>query len=540
MKRLLPAAAFLSVALVSLVMAGYAFFAVNEAARIKFEATADEALNRIEGRLEIHLALLDATHALFQARDGQLSRMAFKTFFDALDFEKNFSGLRGIGFLRLIKTGDEFVAVQDIERNQGETLPIYPDTDQALRTPVILFEPREGVAGIGYDMFTDPVRRAAIDKAMDDEGMWATGVVQIGKPAGDPGVPGFLVFKRLNVGTVPSDDAQSGTVPETTTVGLLFASFRSAELFNSALGRYPLLPVTAEIFDGAPDGGNLLFRTSAPPGAVHGTDLSVTRQTIVGGRQWTIVFRPTSAFEPPTSLAVPLMLGTFGLLLATAIAAATRLQVKAYEAAQALQQATEQSLLEKDLMLQEMKHRIKNSITRILAIARQTASGAPDIGQFIATFGARLQAMAASQDVLTQARWQKANLVDLLTIELGQAFGSELPAGLMSGPSVRLDETTTQALGLTFHELATNTLKYSDVSGLRVTWEVVREGRNRRLHLIWSESGLTDVNEPEKTGFGTKLIDMTITRELGGTIRREYRSNGLQVEIVVPLGTTKS
>ncbi|MGO4836043.1 CHASE domain-containing protein, partial [Rhizobiaceae sp. 2RAB30] len=200
MKRLLPAAAFLSVALVSLVMAGYAFFAVNEAARIKFEATADEALNRIEGRLEIHLALLDATHALFQARDGQLSRMAFKTFFDALDFEKNFSGLRGIGFLRLIKTGDEFVAVQDIERNQGETLPIYPDTDQALRTPVILFEPREGVAGIGYDMFTDPVRRAAIEKAMGDEGKWATGLVEIGKPAGDPGVPAFLDFKRLHVG----------------------------------------------------------------------------------------------------------------------------------------------------------------------------------------------------------------------------------------------------------------------------------------------------------------------------------------------------
>lgn len=536
MKRFLPAAAFLSVALVSLAMAGYAYFAVHEAARIKFEATADEALNRIEGRLEIHLALLDATHALFQAREGQVTRMAFKLFFDALDFEKNFNGLRGIGFLRLIETGDEAVAVQEIERNHGETLSIYPDTDQPWRTPAILFEPREGVAGIGYDMFADPVRRAAIEKAMGDEGMWATGLVQIGEATGGTGVPGFLVFKRLNVG-----GARSGTAaPETATTGLLFASFRSAEFFNSALGRAPLLPVTADIFVGTPEDAKLLFRTEAPPGTVHGADLSVTRQTVVGGRQWTIVFRPTSAFGPPTSLAVPLMFGTFGLLLATAIAVAARLQVKAYEAAQALQQATEKSLLEKDLMLQEMKHRIKNSITRIMAIARQTAAGASDIGQFTTTFGARLQAMAASQDVLTRARWQKADLVDLLTIELGQAFGSELPPGLLSGPSVRLDETTTQALGLAFHELATNTLKYGDVSGLRVTWEVLRDGQNRRLHLRWLESGLTNISEPEKTGFGTKLIDMTITRELAGTIRRDYHANGLQVEIAVPLGKTKS
>lgn len=536
MKRFLPAAAFLSVALVSLVTAGFSYLAVHEAARIKFEATADEALNRIESRLEIHLALLDATHAFFKARDGDVSRIAFKTFFDALDFRTNFNGLRGIGFLRLIKPGHEAVAEQDMVRNHGGPLPIYPDTDQPWRTPVVLFEPLEALGGIGYDMFTDPDRRLAIEKAMRDKGVWSTGLVQIGRPGDGPTTPGFLAFKRLDIGTVPSGAA----APETTTVGLLYAAFRSAELFNTALGRPPFLPVTAEIFDGSSGAGRLLFRTETPPGTVHGSELSVTRKTVVGGRQWTIMFRPSSAFEPPSSLAVPLLLGTFGLLLAATIAVAALFQVKAYDAARALQQATAKSLLEKDLMLQEMKHRIKNSITRIVAIARQTAAGASDIDQFNTTFGARLQAMAASQDVLTRARWQKADLIDLLTIELGLAFGNELPAGMLSGPSVRLDETTTQALGLTFHELATNTLKYGDVSGLKVTWEVLRDGRNRRLHLKWSESGLANIAAPERTGFGTKLIDMTITRELDGTIRRDYRADGLQVEIVVPLGKRKS
>ncbi|TIT45393.1 MAG: histidine kinase, partial [Mesorhizobium sp.] len=84
-----------------------------------------------------------------------------------------------------------------------------------------------------------------------------------------------------------------------------------------------------------------------------------------------------------------------------------RYQERAYDAVSALHETTEKSLLEKDLMLQEMKHRIKNSITRVLAIARQTASRATDVNEFSASFSARLQAMAASQDMLTRSRWQK-------------------------------------------------------------------------------------------------------------------------------------
>jgi len=188
-------------------------------------------------------------------------------------------------------------------------------------------------------------------------------------------------------------------------------------------------------------------------------------------------------------------------------------------------------------MLQEMKHRIKNSITRGLAIARQTAAGAKDVGEFSESFSARLQAMAASQDMLTRSRWQKADLSELLRIELSQAFGKELPDGVLAGPKVMLSETATQALGLTFHELATNALKYGEVGNspdaLKVEWRVEQGGN--RLRLSWRETGSAPVIAPEKPGFGTKLIDMNITRELKGTIRRDYRSDGLHIEIEIPL-----
>ena len=128
----------------------------------------------------------------------------------------------------------------------------------------------------------------------------------------------------------------------------------------------------------------------------------------------------------------------------------------------------------------------------------------------------------------------------MLTIELEQVFGKNLDAGTLSGPPVKLDETTTQALGLTFHELATNALKYGDLGrgkgGLKVDWRVTGTRTAKALQLTWVEVSEEALSVPEKVSFGTKLIDMNITRELGGKIAREFRANGLKVEIEIPLG----
>ena len=538
MKKFFPIVAFIAVALISLTMAGFAYFATQEAARIKFEATADDALNRIESRIDLHLSLLRSTQALFDARNGDISHNEFKAFFSALDVDSNFAGLRGIGFLRLAKTGDEAAVERDILRDGGAAHTVYPATAEPWRTPIVLFEPMDpsNQASIGFDMFSEPVRRAAIEKAMADDQQHASGLLQLGQGTGAAQTfTGFLVFVRLNVETAP--DVINAN--RSSTAGFLYAAFRASDLFQTALSRAPLLPVNTEIYDGKVDGDNLLFRSETPPVATIGDRLLVTRKIVVAGRPWTVLFRPTSAFSLPSSRAIPVMLGLFGLLLAGAIALVARYQERAYDAVSLLHETTEKSLLEKDLMLQEMKHRIKNSITRVLAIARQTASHATDVKEFSSSFAARLQAMAASQDMLTRSRWQKADLGDLLRIELGQVFGKELPDGILSGPEVLLDETTTQALGLTFHELATNALKYGEagnsVGALKVDWSLDARGRDKTLVLNWREAGQKKLEAPAKTGFGTKLIDLNVTRELHGTIKRDFHAEGLTVEIRIPL-----
>jgi len=530
LRKYFPVAVFLSVALASLIMAGFAFFATEEASRFKFEATADDALNRIQSRIELNLALLSAAHAFAAAENGDVSREKYETFYRSLGVDDRTSGLRGIGFLRVVNAGAETGINSQLARSFGSPSAVWPETDQKLRAAVTLFEPYDEAssAGIGFDMFTDPLRREAIQAAIATGEAHATGRILLGKASGDDRTPGFIVFLHLGQGSLATasvtDDGSS----------MLYAAFRATDLFNAALGRAPLLPVNAEAYVGKPTAENLLYRSETPPQDPE-NGVVVTRNLKVAGQTWTILFRPSGAFAAPASKTVPVMLGLFGLLLAMAIAFIARYRERAYEAVALMQENAERSLFEKDLMLQEMKHRIKNSITRVLAIARQTAAGASDVADFSASFGSRLQAMAASQDMLTRSRWQKAELAELLRIELGQVFGKDLPEDMLSGPRVLLDEATTQALGLTFHELATNALKYGDIAGLKVSWRVERPETGRRLVLQWEENGLHGITKPEKAGFGTKLIDMNVTRELDGSIERDFRDEGLRISINVPV-----
>ena len=147
--------------------------------------------------------------------------------------------------------------------------------------------------------------------------------------------------------------------------------------------------------------------------------------------------------------------------------------------------------------------------------------------------------MASSQDMLTRSRWQKADLEELLKTELDQVFGQDMSEPYIGGPRVEIDEATTQSLGLTFHELATNALKYGSVGAkkdfLSVSWKLSGERGDRRLDLNWRERGSAKPGEPARVGFGTKLIEANIVRELGGTISRRFDDDGLEIEISIPL-----
>ncbi|MBL8583964.1 MAG: CHASE domain-containing protein [Rhizobiaceae bacterium] len=539
MRKYLPVVVFLAVAVASLVMAGMTYFAGVQAGRFKFEAAADDALARIDARIDQHMALLRSTLGFMQANGQAVDRQQFDTFVATLELEKRFAGIRGIGYARLVPVGDEASAATELARNQGADAAIWPaETDQDWRTPVVMFSPLDERSRrvMGFDMFSEPDRRAAMQEAMASGEARATVPLSLVQ-TDSPGIPGFLVYLPF----FPSDtntDGAGALVP----AGFLYASFRIGDLFAAALGRSRELPIHYDVFDGAPDQGRPVYSSERPSSPSFGTDYLVSRELNVAGRQWIVLFSPAEGFEPPNSPGIAFALGALGLILAAAAGMLSRSQSQAYDAIRKLQQTTEKSLQDKDLMLREMNHRIKNSIARVMAIARHTANNAKTLDEFSSSFAARLQAMAASQDMLTRSSWQKADLGELLRIELGQVFGNDLPAEILSGPPVMLTEAQTQALGLTFHELATNALKYGaagqTVDALRVRWNTDAAGDWLRIR--WSETGSPASPPAGRPGFGTRLIDMNITQELGGKLDRSFSEDGLAVTIDIPLKPAKS
>lgn len=185
------------------------------------------------------------------------------------------------------------------------------------------------------------------------------------------------------------------------------------------------------------------------------------------------------------------------------------------------------------LMVNELNHRVKNSLATVQAITAQTLRRGEAPEAVREALAARLIALAGAHDVLTDEKWSGAELSELAAqaaspyIRLSGASPFEIV-----GPSVFLPPKTAIALALAFHELATNAAKYGALSvpegTVRVAWRVKRApGGGRELRLTWEEQGGPEVKPPERTGFGTRLIQRGLASELQGEVLLDYRPTGL-------------
>jgi two-component sensor histidine kinase len=187
------------------------------------------------------------------------------------------------------------------------------------------------------------------------------------------------------------------------------------------------------------------------------------------------------------------------------------------------------------LLVDELNHRVKNSLATVQAIAHQTMRASPDLEAFRGAFQSRLIALAMTHDLLTATRWRGAMLRDLLLSELGP-FGPDHYR--LEGGDVDLTPTEVLALGLIVHELATNAAKYGALSndGGRVTvsWTV----KARTLSLTWCERDGPPVGPPTRRGFGSQLIERSVTTQLAGEASLDFAAGGLTCRIALPLGGT--
>ena len=191
------------------------------------------------------------------------------------------------------------------------------------------------------------------------------------------------------------------------------------------------------------------------------------------------------------------------------------------------------------LIINELNHRVKNTLAMMQAIAAQTFRNADDIPQAQEKFTARIMALAKANDLLTGEHWVGASLRDVVRMSLDTYFGGEPDRYELSGPLVRLSPKTALSLSMALHELATNATKYgagSNKTGrIVVTWTLTPAAGEERLRLTWRETGGPPVAPPPRRGFGSRLIERGLAAELGGEVRLDFAPEGLTCVIDAPL-----
>ena len=190
------------------------------------------------------------------------------------------------------------------------------------------------------------------------------------------------------------------------------------------------------------------------------------------------------------------------------------------------------------LLLRELTHRSKNLLAVIQAMARQTANHAGSTDAFLAQFGSRLQALAASHDLLVRESWYGASLDELIRSQLSNYLDGAAVQVTIEGPAIALKPEAAQNLGLALHELAINAAKFGALSvptgRVSITWIRRESAVDHALELDWREQLGPKVKARRKKGFGTMVIERNLARALDAEVNMDFDSDGLHCHIVIP------
>jgi PAS domain S-box-containing protein len=190
------------------------------------------------------------------------------------------------------------------------------------------------------------------------------------------------------------------------------------------------------------------------------------------------------------------------------------------------------------LLVNELNHRVKNTLAIIQGIAQQTFRGSDVPTERREAFEGRLSALSAAHNLLTRENWETASIRELVEAAVDPYRGGDGRVTL-DGPDVRLAPRTAVSLALAIHELGTNAAKYGALSGPAGSVSVRWHAAEGRLGLVWSESGGPPVAPPAGRGFGTRMIERALAAELGGEAVIDFRPEGLVCTVGASLSGTE-
>jgi PAS domain S-box-containing protein len=328
----------LTAALLFTFIVSYRLEKVGEAEdRARFQVLVQNVHASIESRLESYTAVLRAGSGLFSAHDS-VKESEFSSFVKMLGLSEHYPGVQGMGFSLRLKPGDRAALIAARKRDGINSFRLWPESERDEYHAVIYLEPQEprNRAGLGFDMFTEPTRRAPMERARDSGLPAATGRVTLFQRV-DPQAqqPGFVMYVPVYREDQPP---ASETERRVGLLGFVFSAFRAADFFHGIISGASLERVEFEIYDGpelTPE--NLLYRSSGtgrstPPD--FQPRFSSSTNLNVGGRNWTINYVSQPAFDAALSRGWATYTLAAGILVSFLFFALTRSQTRALSKAE--------------------------------------------------------------------------------------------------------------------------------------------------------------------------------------------------------------
>ncbi len=193
------------------------------------------------------------------------------------------------------------------------------------------------------------------------------------------------------------------------------------------------------------------------------------------------------------------------------------------------------------LILEELHHRIKNTLATVSAIASQSLRNVPGAEHAQHAIEGRLLALGRAHDLLLQARWTSADLGKIVRGATEAFDNPDAPKFAIAGSDVRMTSGAVIAIAMTLNELCTNTTKFGALSvpdgRVDIAWTL--DPKTQRLQLKWTEKNGPAVRAPDKRSFGTRLVE-TLGKQLKGDVHLAYEPSGFVYAFDVPLASLTS
>lgn len=283
----------------------YVSSTVQNKERLRFENDVQTTQAKIQDRIEAYVTLLRAGSGLFAA-SGEVTPQEFRAFVNRMNLRDRYPGMQGIGYSVRVAAAAQDALITQL-RQQGINLSIRPNYPRSEYHAIVYLEPqdRRNRAAIGYDMFSEPVRRAAMERARDTGSAAASGKVTLVQELDKHKQAGFLIYIPVyRRGDIPATTTQR----QTELIGFIYSPFRADDLINGIFGNEDRL-VNFEIYDSSNVSSANLLHSSRPDtlNNRYQPQFQTTQTINLAGRTWSLVF--TSS--PESGLASQINLAPF-------------------------------------------------------------------------------------------------------------------------------------------------------------------------------------------------------------------------------------